>query len=122
MGKSQRNKGAGYERELGAIFSTHFGTKITRKLGQARDSGNDLDAGPFVVEAKRRKSLKTLMGWWNQARASAMQQSSNRHAVCVQHRRCTPIVVMREDNGPNMVFLQLEDFLALIKGADDDII
>jgi hypothetical protein len=96
----QRTKGATYERELCAILSSTFGRPFGRKLGQARDSGNDIDCGPLVIEAKRRKTLGTVMGWLAQAIAATAPGR-------------IPVVFGREDNGENIAILRLSDFLSL---------
>jgi hypothetical protein len=108
MSKSQRTKGAAYERELAQIFTAFLGEPVKRNIGQARDGGNDIDFGPFVVEAKRRKSLKTLRGWYAQAVAAAESRFDGYGDVY-------PVVVMREDSGSSMVLLSLPDFLDLAR-------
>ena len=104
MGKSQRTKGAVFEREVAKQFSAAYGEDFLRNIGQARDGGNDIDIGRFRVECKRRKTLGTVEGWLTQATA----------ACGVGH---VPIVVARSDGGAAMVLLSLEDFLALTKGG-----
>ena len=102
MSKSQRTKGAVFEREVCDLFSDAFGRKITRNIGQSRDGGNDIDVGCLVAECKRRASLKTLRGWMAQARA----------AVTSPDR--VPVVVMREDGASKpMVLLEWDDFMFL---------
>jgi hypothetical protein len=101
MSKSQRDKGASYEREVMAQFSAHAGTTYRRILGQARDSGADGKVGQFRIECKRRARLATQAAWYAQ-----VQQATQDGEV--------PIVVMREDNGASMVLLSLADFLTLI--------
>lgn len=101
MGKSQRTKGASYEREICAVFSKALGATFKRHIGQARDGGNDITVGPLVVECKRRKSLKTIEGWLAQARRAAGNLGD------------FPVVVMRSDGGISMVLLDLDDFIAL---------
>jgi hypothetical protein len=108
LGKSQRNKGASYEREVMQKFSDFFGRSFKRNIGQARDGGNDGDVGPLVVECKRRKSLKTLMGWYEQAKAAAVRMPSGTGPL-----GRIPVVVMRQDAGESMVMLTLDDFLSL---------
>lgn len=91
-------------------FSDFFGRSFKRNIGQARDGGNDGDVGPLVIECKRRKSLKTLMGWYDQA-SRACAKSAKRSGT--GPGGYIPLVVMREDNGPSMVLLSLNSFLAL---------
>jgi hypothetical protein len=100
----QRTKGATYEREVMKIFSLAFNRVFKRNIGQARDGGNDGDVGPLVLEMKRRKSLKTLMSWYDQAAEAAR----DRHGA-------VPVVVMREDFGEDMVLLSLDDFIRLTR-------
>lgn len=101
MGKSQRNKGAGYEREVCEVFSAALGQTFKRNIGQARDGGNDINVGPLVVECKRRKSLGTVESWLLQA-AAACDTSSQ-----------YPVVVGRSDGGKSLVIMDLDHFLDL---------
>jgi hypothetical protein len=117
MGKSQRVKGAVFERELAHRFSEFFGREFKRNIGQARDGGNDLDVGLLVVEAKRRASLKTLRDWMQQAQEAATSRlaralTAGKAAGGYDH---IPVVVMREDGEAEpLVLLQLADFLNLV--------
>lgn len=106
LGKSQRTKGASYEREICAELSAALGVKIERNIGQARDGGNDIDAGILVVECKRRKTLGTVYSWLNQARAAATLNTGDRRGI--------PIVVARQDGDmSSLVILDLNDFVHL---------
>lgn len=107
MGKSQRTKGATYEREVAQVFSEALGRDFKRNIGQARDGGNDLDVGPLVVECKRRKTLGTVYGWLDQAFKAAVEKQAGH----TEPR--TPIVVARQDQGTSIVIMDLEDFLEL---------
>lgn len=108
MGKSQRTKGAGGEREVAQIFSDALRRgPFKRNIGQARDGGNDIDIGPLVVEVKRRKSLKGLYAWLQQAAdAVARRFNPSRHI---------PVVVTRQDGGAWLVVIGLQDFLELTR-------
>jgi hypothetical protein len=123
MGKMQRNKGAGFEREISkhlrewltaAIGALPKGT-AERKLSQARDAGNDLDVGLIdapllIIECKRRKTLGTVYQWLLQAEAAIYARfGKSSNAGSAPH----PIVVGREDGGAPIVILHLDDFLAL---------
>lgn len=113
MGKSQRTKGAVYEREIAKRFSDALGLDCKRNIGQARDGGEDIPCGPFLIECKRRKTLTTIRKWYEQ-----VVRATTRYAENVAFGfRPTPIVVMREDNGESMVVLTLDDFLALVVRA-----
>lgn len=98
----QRSKGAGFEREICATLNATFGTAVGRKLGQARDSGNDIDFGPLVIECKRRKRLGTIQQWLAQATAAAAPGK-------------IPVVVGREDHGEPLAILRWTDMLTLLK-------
>lgn len=114
MSKLARDRGANFEREICSILNGVLGLKIGRKLGQARDSGNDIDAGPYVVECKRRRKLGTVYGWLRQAAASVLLLPPADRAGKI------PVVVGREDNGVPIVILGLNDFLDIIKQVPTD--
>lgn len=99
MSKMQRTKGAMYEREICDRLTQAVGRKVQRHIGQARDGGNDISVGNFIFECKRRKSLKTIEGWIQQAEAAKKTSEE------------TAVVVMRSDGGKSLVMLSLEDFL-----------
>lgn len=109
MGKSQRTKGAAYEREVVDAFNRRFTTNFKRNIGQARDGGNDIDIGRLVVECKRRKSLKTLEGFMRQAEAATATGLASRQISGI------PVVVMREDEGQSMLLMRLEDFFKVVR-------
>ena len=102
-GRHSRNKGATFERDVAHKLSQHFGERITRILGQARDSGEDLDVGNLTIECKRRKTLKGLYAWYEQARAASKRYRTLR----------VPVVVFREDHGETMAMLSFDDLLFL---------
>ena len=97
MGRSQRVKGATFERDI----AKRLGAK--RNIGQARDGGDDITVGPFRVECKRRASLGTVQKWLAQAVAS-----------CDRHGD-VPVVIGREDGGEPLVLMRFEDWLALAR-------
>ena len=96
MSKLQRTKGAEGERDVCHVFSKLFRRKITRTLGQARDSGSDVDAGPLMVEVKRRQKVALLY--------SALQQ-----AISVSRPDQFPAVAIRADGKPWLLVVRLED-------------
>lgn len=98
MSKSQRDKGAKGEREVCSVVQDLIGVSARRKLGQARDSGNDIDLGPFTVEVKRRKAI-AVYDWIEQASAAGDK----------------PVVVCRADGKPWLVIQPFEDWLALAR-------
>lgn len=101
-GRMSRNKGAAAERELAAILSDELGFVVKRKLGQARDSGDDIQVGKFRIEAKRRETL-ALPAWCRQIEEHC--QSGE-----------VPIVAYRQNGQPWRIVMKLEDFLPLLRG------
>jgi Holliday junction resolvase len=85
-GRSARTKGAGGERELAQILSDELGFIVQRKLGQARDGGDDIQVGKFKIEVKRREALR-IEDWCKQIEA------------CCQPAE-VPIVAFRRNNQP----------------------
>jgi hypothetical protein len=106
VSKSQRTKGAVYEREVCARLSKAAGRKIQRNIGQARDGGTDIPFGNFLIECKRRKALGTIEKWLKQATDAATTGEQ------------IPVVVARSDAGQSMAFLSLENFLLLVSLAN----
>lgn len=122
MGKMQRNKGAGYEREVCDAFGAALGVKVTREIGQARDGGADIvQVEPLVIECKRRRTLGTVMGWLEQAMIAATNRMVDEYAKTGDEEKPapTPIVVAREDAGESIVIMRLSDFLPLFVGAQN---
>lgn len=101
-GRMSRNKGAAAEREFTALLSDHLGTKVQRKLGQARDSGDDAQWGKFRFEIKRRETL-AIMEWCRQIEAHCANGD-------------IPVVAFRQNNQEWRVVLRLTDFLPLMQG------
>lgn len=102
MSKSQRTKGATYEREVCDVFTGITGRKIQRHIGQARDGGNDVTVGRLVIEAKRRKTLGGIEKWLLQAKVATVSAEQ------------VPVVVTRSDGGESIAILSLADFLRII--------
>lgn len=123
MSKSQRTKGAVFERDVCAIFSSALGQEFKRNIGQARDGGNDIDIGPLIVECKRRKTLGTVYKWLQQAIDAAKGRTyTHRNAGegwAVTQDPDTPmipIVVARQDaDTAPLVILRLNDFIKLTR-------
>ncbi len=67
-GRMARNKGARGENELAAILTDELGVEVKRKLGQARDGGDDIQIGKYRIEVKRREALR-LDEWCQQVEA-----------------------------------------------------
>ena len=64
-GRMARNKGARGENELAGILTDELGFEVKRKLGQARDGGDDIQIGKYRIEVKRREALR-LDDWCQQ--------------------------------------------------------
>jgi len=121
VSKSQRNKGAGGEREVCEIFNNALNRDdIKRHIGQARDGGNDIDVGPLVVEVKRRKTLGTIYGWMQQA-IDAVRGRTYPSAVERIPEPRIPVVVFRQDGDTSwMVMMRLNDWLKF--GVRDELL
>jgi hypothetical protein len=101
MGKMQRTRGAAYEREVCDVLTKKFGTKVSRKLGQARDGGDDIEVGNLLIECKRRRRI-AVYAWLDQINAAAKDSDK------------LPVVVARADGRRSIAILDFEDFLALV--------
>ena len=101
-GRMSRNKGAGAEREFAALVSAALGVEVKRKLGQAREGGNDLQLGKFRFEIKRHENL-AIMAWVRQIEA------------CVEKWE-VPVVAFRQSQQEWRCVIKLKDLLDLLKG------
>lgn len=102
MSASQRRKGAQGERELADFLSSVLGRAVKRKLGQARDGGDDIQIEKFRIEVKRRRGI-ACEEWLEQAENSCKPGD-------------LPIVMMRADGGEWMALMRLSDFLPMLSG------
>jgi hypothetical protein len=106
MGLSQRRKGANGEREVAAILTDKLGFAVRRKLGQAREGGNDIDLPGWSLEIKRRARLGNLYEWLQQA----------------DQKNGSPAVLVRSDGHPWLAVVRLDDWIRLVReeiAADD---
>lgn len=101
MSKMQRRKGSAGERELAKILSEQLGWVVSRKLGQARDGGDDIQTGKFRWECKRRAKLSVY---------EFMDQITE---ACGPGD--IPVVAMRGDGKGWLVMMRLEDAMPLIR-------
>lgn len=102
MSASQRRKGAGAERELCALLSDTFGFIIKRKLGQARESGNDCDVAPYRIECKRRMRRGPIYDWLEQCEKDAGDKE-------------TPVVMQRADGEDWLVTMRFNDWAKIAR-------
>jgi hypothetical protein len=100
MGKSQRTKGAVYEREIVDILKA-AGYDAARNLQQTRDGGGDIIVDKYLFECKRRARL-SVYEWMDQASK----------ACDVYHK---PVVVTRADRRENLAILNFTHLLDLIR-------
>ncbi len=91
MSKSQRTKGATYEREVCALLSDILGREVKRNIGQSRDGGDDITIGHFRIECKRRARI-SVYEWLEQAEAAAKLGE-------------TPVVICRGDGKKSLAIL-----------------
>ena len=106
MGRKSRDKGAVYEREIAKLLSAKLHLQIERRLGQARDGGDDLTGLPgFAVECKRRAKSPSVLTFLRQAQRTVEDDASGRF----------PTVIVRGDNAPSTVTMFLIDWLELVK-------
>jgi hypothetical protein len=110
VSKTQRTKGAAGEREVAQFFSKLFGREIKRTLGQARDSGTDVDTGPLMIEVKRRKQVALLYEALDQAARTVLALGS-------RGRGKVPAVAVREDNGSWLFVCELDDLEAVARAV-----
>lgn len=95
---NNRRRGAATERELCAKLTADFGMVIQRKLGQARDSGHDVDLPGYCIEVKRRRRIALVYDAMAQAEPAAKQDGT------------TPAVFLRADGKGWLVVLRYEDW------------
>jgi len=108
MSRISRDRGNLYEREVATAIEDELGVVTKRKLGQARDSGNDIDitrdnGTRFRLECKRRRVIGNLYEWMQQAQDSCDVPGD------------TPAVICRADGAKSLVVLTLPDFLSLVR-------
>jgi len=87
-GRGRRQKGARGENELAQLLTDQLGFVVKRKLGQARDGGDDIQVGKYKIEVKRHERL-SVMDWVRQVEATCGVGE-------------VPIVVFRQNNLKNM--------------------
>ena len=102
----QRNKGAGYEREVVQEINAKFPPQYhaQRRLGQARDGGHDITwpSTNFVVECKRRARQAAVQTWLTQAEEACTSEDQ------------IALVVHRGDGGRSVAVLYFDDLLDIV--------
>jgi len=101
MSRSQRDKGARYEREIATKLSKVLGIKLRRNITQYQTKSQpDIIAGNLAIECKRRARIGLVYEWLDQARAAAGERM--------------PVVIARADNKPDVVVMDLSTFVQLL--------
>ena len=100
MGKSQRTKGAGFEREIVRALK-EMGYDADRNLDQWRDGGGDIRLDHWMFECKRRAKI-SIYEWMEQAKVSAKGEKM-------------PVVICRADGKESLVIFTLDDAITLMQ-------
>lgn len=103
MSKSQRTKGAGFEREIVRALK-ELGHDATRNLDQWRDGGGDISLDRWMIECKRRSKI-AVYEWMDQA-----VKAANPNQV--------PVVIARADKRDALVILRFSDFLEMFNALE----
>ena len=98
MGKYERDRGAGFEREIARLLG------VRRRLRcDFSESAPDIETEHLIIECKRRAKIAAVR-WLEQAIGYAQHDNQGR----------IPVVFCREDRGPVVAMLLAEDLLALV--------
>lgn len=104
-GRGRRQKGARGENELAQLLTDQLGFVVKRKLGQARDGGDDIQIGQYKIEVKRHERL-SVMDWVRQVEATCGVGE-------------IPIVVFRQNGQPWRAVVPLETLVFAIRESLD---
>ena len=102
MSKSQRDKGARFERQICAVIREVTGYNALRNLRQTRDGGFDIAFGKFRIECKARKAL-SIYSFLDQCQAACKPGD-------------IPVVIAKADRRSPVVIMSLEDLLPILAG------
>ncbi len=105
-GRASRDKGNRAERELASILTDRLGFVVQRKLGQARDGGDDIQIGKYRIEVKRRERVQ--IDQWSEQVEQAAQAGD------------VPIVIYRRNGQPWRVVVPLEWFIEQVRETIDN--
>ena len=103
MSKSQRDKGAGFERDIVNMLKTH-GYEANRNLSQTRDGGGDIDLPRWMLECKRYAKI-AVYTWLKQSIKAAKPGQM-------------PVVIARADKEEAIAILRLTDFMELMNAKE----
>ena len=93
MGKSQREKGARFEREVAQVF----GTERVGSRGKPDATHSDVEHESLFIQCKRRARL-ALYQWWEETVEGAVNAGK------------VPLLVIRQDRGEALVVMDLKTF------------
>ncbi len=112
-GRGARAKGASFERHVANVLKTIW-PGARRGLGQARQGREvpDVDGTPFWVELKHKKARPQIQAAWQQALDDSTADAAARSAGLPGRR---PIAITRQNNGPILVTMAIEDWVALFE-------
>ena len=96
MSKSQRTKGAAFERECVTLLN-EYGADAERNLSQTRDGGHDIDSVFGAFECKKRATLPAYLRPVENVRG----------------------VIFAQDRGERLVLLRFKDAALLMKCAHE---
>ena len=96
-GLASRRRGAAAEREFAGMLSNELGQVVKRKLGQARDGGDDIQVGRYRIEVKRREKL-AIEAWCKQVEAACT--TAAHIGDDGQVHQDVPVVVFRRNGEP----------------------
>ena len=101
-GRASRDKGARGEREFANLLSNELGTVVKRKLGQARDSGDDIQVEQFRIEVKHCERLQ-IPAWCAQVEAACQMPNE------------VPVVAFRRSGEPWRVVVPAKWFIRALR-------
>ncbi len=109
MGKSQRTKGAAFERLVANLLKPLW-AEARRGLVQSRAAGEDSDVTgtPFWIECKAHRQV-SIPAAYAQATAAKAQRADPRPAL----------VVSKNDRGEVLATMSLADWMQLVERAQD---
>jgi Holliday junction resolvase len=102
-----RDKGARGEREFANLLSAELGTVVRRKLGQARDSGDDIQVEHFRIEVKHCERL-AIPAWCAQVEAAC------------EYANEVPVVAFRRSGEPWRCVVPAAWFIRALREELDD--
>lgn len=103
-GRSNRNRGAAFERKIAKMLTDELGFVVRRNASQARGGaieGPDIQVGHFGIECKSRDAI-AVYPWLEKAEIDSVGS--------------VPVVVARADGKVPIVIMYLDDFLPMLRG------